>query len=628
MKFKLSGKTDSGVSKTYTAVTDENGEARFPSVFPGEYTLTEQFASTADLEKYTVTFSGDGMESTGSSVRIRLAPNQTAEMTVNCHNGMRRGEVKVVKSSYDGRKDGFTFRLYGESKYEGAVDRRATTDYSGVAWFVDVPVGTYTLEEVDIPDKYLSPQPQQVTVTEDSKGELAATAEFYNDKKDPQYGILRVKKTSDDNTVWGFKFHLYGIAEMESLGGDVIELVEIDEYAETDTYGNAYFKPVPVNGSYLLEEVEFPEQYEPQEPVDVSFINEETGEYVQEKTVRFHNSLKDGTVTVKKTADDGIVEGISFVLYSATTGGAQYEEIATTDATGTAVFTGVPLGTTLVLEEVLDGGKYRVEFTLEGNEEKIEAPMVEFDFTGTTTVYAHNKLPRGNVKIQKTSDDGILEGFRFRLYGESDSEGPVDRYAQTDETGAALFVNVPVGTYTVEEVDVPDRYETPEPVSVTVTEDHTAELPCTVSFRNRLRPGSITVWKYRGGTGAPAAGAEFLLEWSDDGVLWQEKQRLITGEDGYACFEGLEVSLYYRLTETKAPEGLQLMTAPVFEGKLPEENTDVSLEVVNNSLPTLPHTGKSGFSKWIPAASLGSVAACSAVFFHRRRKNENGGKEA
>lgn len=70
------------------------------------------------------------------------------------------------------------------------------------------------------------------------------------------------------------------------------------------------------------------------------------------------------------------------------------------------------------------------------------------------------------------------------------------------------------------------------------------------------------------------------------------------------------------------------MTAPVFEGKLPEENTDVSLEVVNNSLPTLPHTGKSGFSKWIPAASLGSVAACSAVFFHRRRKNENGGKEA
>lgn len=85
---------------------------------------------------------------------------------------------------------------------------------------------------------------------------------------------------------------------------------------------------------------------------------------------------------------------------------------------------------------------------------------------------------------------------------------------------------------------MPDRYVTPEPVSVTVTEDHTAELPCTLSFRNRLRPGSITVWKYRGDTGAPAAGAEFLLEWSDDGVLWQEKQRLITGEDGYAASRG------------------------------------------------------------------------------------------
>ncbi len=122
--------------------------------------------------------------------------------------------------------------------------------------------------------------------------------------------------------------------------------------------------------------------------------------------------------------------------------GAHYAEIVTADATGTAVFTGVPLETTLVLEEVLDSDKYRVEFTLEGDEEKIESSTVEFYFTGTTTIYAHNKLPRRNVRLQKNSDDGVLEGFRFHLYGESNSEGPVDRYAQTDETGAALFVDV------------------------------------------------------------------------------------------------------------------------------------------------------------------------------------------
>ena len=44
--------------------------------------------------------------------------------------------------------------------------------------------------------------------------------------------------------------------------------------------------------------------------------------------------------------------------------------------------------------------------------------------------------------MTKTSEDGLVEGMKFHLYGTSLSGIPVDEYAVTDNTGVAMFSDI------------------------------------------------------------------------------------------------------------------------------------------------------------------------------------------
>ena len=83
---------------------------------------------------------------------------------------------------------------------------------------------------------------------------------------------------------------------------------------------------------------------------------------------------------------------------------------------------------------------------------------------------------------------------------------------------------------------------------------------------------------------------------------------------------GLEFTVY-RLTETKAPEGLQLLTDYAFCGKLPDETDYVKeLTVVNVPSFSLPMTGSK--SRLIMASSLlVCLTACiGAIVYLRKRR--------
>lgn len=75
-----------------------------------------------------------------------------------------------------------------------------------------------------------------------------------------------------------------------------------------------------------------------------------------------------------------------------------------------------------------------------------------------------NTLKRGSLEIVKTSEDNLVEGMKFHLYGTSLSGLPVDEYAVTDKNGLAKFENVLISgdtPYVVEEVDTAVRYVVP-----------------------------------------------------------------------------------------------------------------------------------------------------------------------
>lgn len=82
-----------------------------------------------------------------------------------------------------------------------------------------------------------------------------------------------------------------------------------------------------------------------------------------------------------------------------------------------------------------------------------------------STVNFNNKLKRGNLQIIKSSEDSLVEGVTFHLYGTSLSGMAVDEYAVTDKNGVAAFKDVLISgssPYTVEEVDTAVRYVVPE----------------------------------------------------------------------------------------------------------------------------------------------------------------------
>lgn len=51
----------------------------------------------------------------------------------------------------------------------------------------------------------------------------------------------------------------------------------------------------------------------------------------------------------------------------------------------------------------------------------------------------NNKLKRGDLQVVKSSEDNLVEGMKFHLFGTSLSGAAVDQYAVTDKNGVATF---------------------------------------------------------------------------------------------------------------------------------------------------------------------------------------------
>ena len=76
----------------------------------------------------------------------------------------------------------------------------------------------------------------------------------------------------------------------------------------------------------------------------------------------------------------------------------------------------------------------------------------------------------GNLKIVKTSSDGRVDGFSFRVTGEN-----YDEVFTTDANGEIFIKNLRIGKYTVTEVEdsVSTGYKRPAPFEIELTADET-----------------------------------------------------------------------------------------------------------------------------------------------------------
>lgn len=286
----------------------------------------------------------------------------------------------------------------------------------------------------------------------------------------------------------------------------------------------------------------------------------------------------------------------------------------------------------------LEPGTYWVKET--GSEEVRDDYWKMDDSVKKLVIRAHEKTTlefinnySGRISIQKTvKPEGTLEGWKFKI---TDGEGKEVSGSPftTDKDGKILTGNLTPGDYTVEEVLPADSLYTGEaPKTVTVTPGKTAD----VSFLNKLRTGKITIRKVDT-KDEPLAGATFLLEGSEDGSLWYpvipgpngvcvlgkpSEENLAaasktSGEDGLLTWENLPITLQYRTTETKAPEGYTLLKEAAFEGTLPADTLE--LRVVNGEAFALPKTGSTDLTV-LPFAVISCFSFCAGAILYLRKR--------
>lgn len=317
-----------------------------------------------------------------------------------------------------------------------------------------------------------------------------------------------------------------------------------------------------------------------------------------------------GSIRLTKTTEDGEnLSGWKFGIYSDAACTKLVSGPHTTDNGGRISAAGLTAGTYYVKElGHTDSAVGEMYYCSGANPQKVTVTA-----GAAATVSFTNKRNTGGVKITKTMPDGgSTAGWKFEVY---DSNHKLVGVFTTGEDGTVFTDHLLPGTYTVKEIipeDSPYTCDAPNPKTVEISAGQTAE----VTFTNCMKPGEVRIQK-TDTHGEPLTGAEFLLEWSRDGRQWQTVTytdspdategtctaegltdgKLTSGADGEVRFVGLYSGSLYRVTETKAPKGYQLLTELVYEGSIQKDDGNfIRLTVVNAPMFELPMTGSAGYT--------------------------------
>lgn len=373
------------------------------------------------------------------------------------------GSIEVYKEDTEGKAlAGAYFTATNTETNEKFVI--GPTDGNGYAKSEDrIPYGTYTITETVFPTNYRAYGTTTWTKTLDSETPNATiTIEAVNELIP---GSAKIVKNSEDGEVAGVSFTIKGNGVDKTVTTDANGEIKIDN-----------LKP----GSYTVTEI-VADEYEPQEVRTVTIVSGQTA------TVTFNNVLKRGSLQVTKDSEDGLVEGVQFKLSGTSLSGLPVEQYAVTNANGVATFEDVLISghAPYVLEEVNTAERYIVP----------ENQTAAIEWNEVTNNYFYNELKRGDLKVTKTAEDGLVKGMKFHLYGTSLSGAKVDEYAYTDENGIAMFYGVLIGEgYTLEEVNTNIRYVVPAKQTADIAWNEVTNK----TFENILKKFRVDVFKVDG----------------------------------------------------------------------------------------------------------------------------------
>ena len=301
-----------------------------------------------------------------------------------------------------------------------------------------------------------------------------------------------------------------------------------------------------------------------------------------EDPVVFYLKIKTETTGVGhivKHSEDGKVANIKFNI-----SGNGVNQTVTTKADGTVDIELMP-------------GVYTVTELTEEKYEPQNVQRVTIVSGNTSTVTFSNTLKRGDLQVIKSSEDNLVEGVTFHLYGTSLSGIAVDEYAVTDKNGVATFKDVLIsGTtpYTIEEVDTAIRYVVPANQTAPVKWKEVT----TRNFTNILKKFSVTVTKSDREEGtaqgdASLAGAVYGIYKGETLV-----DKYVTDKNGQFTTKEYVCDNDWTIREITPSEGYLLDTTIHKVGAEPQLYTvehnqtanDVNEQVIKGNIAIIKHT--------------------------------------
>lgn len=376
------------------------------------------------------------------------------------------------------------------------------------------------------------------------------------------YGSAKIVKTSEDGKVEGITFTVTGNGVNQTVQTGPNGEIQIDNLTP---------------GVYTVTEQSY-DKYEPQEVRRVTVVSGQVA------TVNFNNVLKRGDLTVTKTSEDGLNEGVTFRLSGTSLSGLAVDEYAVTDSSGVARFDDVLIGTGYVLEEVDTAIRYVVP----------ENQTAAVEWNTVTNKSFHNVLKKWNLTVTKSDNetgtpqsDASLAGATYGIYK---GEQLIDTYT-TNENGQFVTKYYVCGDdWSLREIEPSEGYLLDESVYHIGAEakNYTVEYNAIASdVGEQIIKGRIALIKHTddGDTGleTPEAGAEFEVflktAGSYDGAKDTERDYLICDENGFAETKDLPYGIY-TVHQIKGWDGRELL--PDFDVYI-AKNGEVYRYLANNA---------------------------------------------
>ena len=512
-------------SYSTSVTTGTDGSATLSAIPAGVYVVREESVP----EPYIVT---------NTEQTVALRPGKTSEVTFVDYE--KPGLEIVKKNIANGEPiEGVTYRI---EQIDGSFSTSATTDNHGRIFLESIPVGSYKVTEINVPNHViLCPIPQEVAL---KPGETS-TATFFNALK-PSLEIRKVDSVTGD-PIKGAKFQIwYG-----SNHTDTGELNDLGTYF-SDASGKIILPEIK-DGWYKVTELEPASGYAIKEPATQEcFIS--GGE---SKVLAFENTPLSAIIIRKVDSESGQpLEGawfrIRYLGGTSGTGGTVVGEYKTS-SNGTIVATGLKAGT-YVCEEISAPDGYVITDAAEtvylsGKDQDVITVTFGNDKMGSLLIVKKDAVtgaPISDVEFFITDSDGSVIGTANGRY-------------VTDSAGSIRIDGLTPGmTVIAREVRAKDGYildDTPQSIKIK------RNAVMTLEFRNQPN-GGVLVKKVDAVTNAPISDVEFLVTDSDGNLIGNANGKYVTDSAGTFTITDIAPGTTLVIKETRAKAGYILDDTP------------------------------------------------------------------